>query len=216
MDMADKILWRTGQLAALLFLVLLVPLHPYPLSCVLKAIPVTALAVLVFRNLPTRPGRLLGVGLLFSVVGDVALDIDRTRYFILGLGAFLSAHVLYIAAFVHWRGWSRSRLLPVAAVAVYAAVLAFLLRDIPADKWVPVMLYLGTISAMVMAAIGIRPVSPLIVTGASVFMMSDTIIAVNKFMHPLPHSTLFNIGLYFLAQFLIVKGVLGQRGRRVT
>lgn len=46
--------------------------------------------------------------------------------------------------------------------------------------------------------------------GAMIFVFSDTVIAVNKFLRPIPHSTVFNIGLYFIAQFLIVIGLISR------
>jgi uncharacterized membrane protein YhhN len=210
----DAMLWRIGQMAAVLFLALLVPFHPYPGSFLLKAMPAGVLAAIVFRNKRSPSGILLGIGLLLSLAGDVALDLDRTRYFITGLCAFLTAHLFYIAAFTHWFGWSWSRFPGVIAVAFYAGVLAVLFQGIPGDKYIPVMLYLGAISLMVMAAICVRPLVPLIVAGTAVFMISDTIIAINKFMHPIPYSTFFNIGLYFVAQFMIVRGFLQYRSLR--
>jgi uncharacterized membrane protein YhhN len=210
MDATDKMLWRAGQGAAAIFLVLLVPFHPYPGSCVLKAFPMAALAMMVFRNARSRPGILLGLGLLLSDVGDVALDLDRTQNFIIGLGAFLAAHILYISAFLHSFDGScaRARWPAVTAVVLYAAVLGVLLFEIPGDKFLPVMIYLATITGMVVSTICMRPFVPLICIGAVLFMVSDTVLAINKFMHPLPHSTLFNIGIYFVAQFLMVKGFL--------
>jgi uncharacterized membrane protein YhhN len=203
---ADLVLWRVGQIAALTFLALLIPLHPYPGSFLIKAVPVAALAVIVLRNVRHRAGYLLLAGLLLSVVGDVALDLDRERFFLVGLAAFLVAHVLYIAAFAHGFALAARRLPFAALVVCYAAVLAVLLRHVPCDKLVPVMAYLTAISAMVISAICIRRISPLLVVGAAVFMLSDTVIAINKFMYPIPHSTIYNIGLYFVAQFLIVRG----------
>lgn len=206
----DAWLWRVAIVAAVIFVALIAPLHPYPGSFVLKAVPMTALTLLVLRNDRTRPGLLLAGGLVLSGVGDVALDLDRERFFIVGLAAFLVAHLLYIAAFAHWRGWSRGRLPGALATLAYAAAVGWLLRDIPADKLVPVMAYLATITGMVICAIGVGPLNRLLIAGAVLFMFSDTIIAVNKFLRPLPHSTVFNIGLYFVAQLLIVRGALAR------
>jgi uncharacterized membrane protein YhhN len=210
MDATDKMLWRAGQGAAAIFLVLLVPFHPYPGSSVLKVIPMAALALMVFRNARSRPGILLGLGLLLSDVGDVALDLDRTQNFIIGLGAFLAAHLLYISAFLHSfdGACARARWPAAAAVVLYAAVLGVLIRGVPADKLAPVMVYLATITGMVISTICMQPFVPLICIGAALFMVSDTILAINKFVYPFPYSTLFNIGIYFAAQFLMVKGFL--------
>ena len=60
-------------------------------------------AVLTARRQPkgserARYGRLICVGLLCSLAGDVLLMLPRDR-FVAGLGAFLLAHVCYIGAF---------------------------------------------------------------------------------------------------------------------
>lgn len=205
---ADLVLWRVGQVAALVFLALLIPLHPYPGSFLIKAVPVSALALIALRNLRHRAGYLLFAGLVLSMVGDVALDLDRERFFLVGLASFLAAHLLYVASFLHGFAVSLRRLPFVGLVVCYAVVLGVLLGNAPCDELAPIIAYLTAISAMVISAICIRRISPKLVAGAVVFMLSDTVIAVTKFMHPIPHSTIYNIGLYFVAQFLIVRGYI--------
>ncbi|MCP4677195.1 MAG: lysoplasmalogenase [Deltaproteobacteria bacterium] len=204
----DLIILRVGQLSALLFLILLIPLHPYPGSFVIKAIPAIALAIVVFRNLKTLPGYLLLAGLLLSAAGDVILDLDRVRFFVGGLGAFLVAHCLFTASFFQHFRFSRARLPFALIVVVYSLAMGSLLQDIPVDKYLPVMIYIAAISIMVVASIFVTPFSPWLVLGTVLFLMSDTIIAINKFIHPIPYSTIYNIGMYFLALFVIVHGFL--------
>ena len=208
MNKTDLIVWRVGQLAALAFMALLIPLHPYPGSFLIKALPVTALAVVVLRNVRTRQGYMLFAGLLLSVVGDVALDLERERYFIIGLGSFLVAHLLYISSFLHSFSFSRARLPFILLILAYGLVIGWFLRDIPGGEFVPVMVYLGAVTVMVISAVCVGPVTPWLIAGAVVFMLSDTVIAINKFMHPIPHSMFYNIGSYFIAQFLLVAGFL--------
>jgi uncharacterized membrane protein YhhN len=209
----DLIIWRIAQVAALLFIASIIPFHPYPGSFVLKAIPTLALGWLVLGNVKSRPGYLLVAGLVLSTVGDIALDLDRNRFFIIGLGAFLLAHLLYISAMMHNFGLSRSKIPGIVAVAAFGITLGFFLRDIPADKFIPVMCYLGAITIMVMTSICVSPTSVLLILGAAIFMLSDTVIAINKFLHPIPHSTVFNIGLYFVAQLTLVKGFIKLHSR---
>jgi uncharacterized membrane protein YhhN len=203
--------------STVLFLSLLVPFHPYPGSFALKALPALSLALLVLRNVAGAQGKLLFGGLLLSAAGDVILDIDRTGLFVPGLAAFLLAHVLYIAAFLRERAFSPARIAPLVLLAIYAGVLAWLLRDVPGDKIVPVMAYLVVITAMAMSSLLMRRGHPLIIVGALVFVASDTIIAINRFLAPIPNSMLYNIGVYFCAQYLIVAGFLvSQRGASRT
>ncbi len=208
MRKSDLIILRAGQLSALLFLILLIPLHPYPGSFVIKAVPAIALAIVVFRNIKTRTGYLLFAGLLISSVGDVILDLDRSRFFVGGLGAFLLAHCLFTASFLQHFRFSTARLPFALIVVIYSLALGSLLQDIPGDKYLPVMIYLAAISVMVISSVFVTPFSKWLVLGTILFLGSDTIIAVNKFMNPIPYSTVYNIGMYFLALFVIVHGVL--------
>jgi uncharacterized membrane protein YhhN len=44
--------------------------------------------------------------------------------------------------------------------------------------------------------------------GAVLFMISDSLLAINKFMNPLPQASLFIMLTYIAAQYLIVEGIL--------
>jgi uncharacterized membrane protein YhhN len=204
----NPVLHGSFFVAAAVFLALLVPFHPFPGSFVVKAVPGLSLALLVLLNVKRAQGKLLFVGLLLSVAGDVLLDIDREKMFIPGLAAFLTAHLLYAAAFLTEFRFTPGRLVPLALLAIYSIGLGWLLRDIPEGKLIPVMAYLAVITVMAMCTFLMRRRHPLIMIGALVFMASDTILAINKFLMPIPHSTLYNIGIYFVAQYLIVLGFL--------
>jgi alkenylglycerophosphocholine/alkenylglycerophosphoethanolamine hydrolase len=202
----DKMLYAVFALGALGFLVLLPTLHPYPGSAVLKLAPILALAGLLLRKVSGLQGKLMVAGMLLSGCGDVILDIDRVGLFIPGLVAFLLAHLCYIAAFATELRFTARRAVPLTLLLVYALVVGWFLKDIPGDKLAPVMAYLVVITAMAMSAFLLRRPHPLIAIGAVAFMISDTIIAVNKFLVPIPESTLINISIYYAAQCMIVSG----------
>src|SRR5512143_3607936 len=66
--------------------------------------PLTTILILAIALLPgtfiTDPyARLIGLGLLFSLAGDIWLVLPADR-FLYGLVSFLLAHLCYIAAFV--------------------------------------------------------------------------------------------------------------------
>jgi uncharacterized membrane protein YhhN len=48
--------------------------------------------------------------------------------------------------------------------------------------------------------------------GALLFMLSDCLIAINKFMMPIGHAELCIMSTYMAGQFLIVRGLLEHRG----
>ena len=151
---------------------------------------------------------LLGA-LLFSLSGDVWLMLAGD-YFIAGLASFLVAHVFYIALFHQGQRWfpNRKALLGVLGFgAVMLGVLWSSLGD-PMLKGA-VTAYVSVISLMAAQALGRAgslgtAAARHVALGACVFMVSDTLIAVNKFLMPLPLSSLWILVTYYAAQMLIV------------
>ena len=151
---------------------------------------------------------LLGA-LVFSLVGDVFLMLPG-NYFIPGLASFLVAHVFYIALFRQGQGWFPSKRALVGVLAVGAAMYSIVwggLHD-PVLK-VAVAAYVGVISLMAAQAIGRTTMtgdaaSRWVAMGACVFMVSDSLIAINKFVTPVALSSLWILATYYAAQILIV------------
>ncbi len=210
LGLPDKVLYGLFFAFALAFLGSLPSLHPYPGSFVVKVIPILSLAALLWRHVPGVQGKLLFAGMLLSGAGDIILDVDRVGLFIPGLVAFLLAHLCYIAAFAVELRFEPVRLLPLAGLLAYALVIGWFLKDIPGDKLVPVMAYLVIITLMAMGSFLLREPSWLVSIGAIAFMVSDTIIAVNKFLQPIPQSTLINVSIYYVAQCMIVTGFVAR------
>jgi uncharacterized membrane protein YhhN len=182
--------------------------HDFFLSVVLKVIPALTLSYLSFRYITGVTGKLLAIGLLFSAGGDAVLDIDRTHLFLIGLVLFLTAHIFYIITFFRLSHFSRKRIIPKVLVLTAAIILAFLLQDINHRMFLPVMIYLVIITVMTFLSLSLEPFNRVVAIGAVLFMVSDTVIAVNKFLHPIPSSTVFNISLYYIAQFHIILGFI--------
>jgi uncharacterized membrane protein YhhN len=151
---------------------------------------------------------LLGA-LVFSLGGDVFLMLPG-NYFIPGLGSFLVAHVFYIALFRQGQGWFPSKRALVAVLAVGALMYGIVwggLND-PVLK-IAVAAYVVVISLMASQAIGRATVlsdAPAwrVALGACIFMVSDSLIAINKFVAPVELSSLWILATYYLAQVLIM------------
>lgn len=208
----DTILWILYAVTAIAFILTIIPFHPYPGSFLLKAMPVTILFILVLRNYAQKGRYALMAGLIFSVAGDIILDIDRNRLFIAGLVSFLLAHVFYILAMKPFISWFPSRWPVLAGLAVFAGIIFTFLADLPAGRLIPVTLYLVVICSMSAVALMLKDKYIVVFAGSVLFVISDTIIAVNKFIHEIPHSTVYNISIYFIAQGVIVAGMI-QRSR---
>lgn len=157
-------------------------------------------------------------GLVLSLVGDVALLWPKEG-FLPGLIAFLLAHLAYIVAF---RGRARfaARWRPFAAYALIAAlVLAVLWPGVPAALRVPVLLYVVCLASMAAQAAVVWLVlrgtagERLAWSGAiggALFLLSDALLAANKFGTPLPAASLLVLGSYWAAQWCIA-GSLRER-----
>lgn len=157
--------------------------------------------------------------LVFSWGGDVFLMFPD--YFLPGLISFLIAHVFYIFAFtenVHRASERRSTvnilLLALPFLFFSSVLFSFLISDL-GEMMMPVGVYTSVITVMGISA-AIRPQNVgkqsyvMVLAGAVIFMLSDSTIALNKFMYngELPYARIVIMVTYLLAQYLIVEGCL--------
>jgi uncharacterized membrane protein YhhN len=150
-----------------------------------------------------------------SWVGDVLLLYPSM--FLPGLVAFLAAHVCYIVLLSRDAPWLHSR--RALAVFMSIAALVFVLLDqhgLPADLRVPVAAYVLVIATMAAQAWGRAKHlgtagSRWLAWGSVLFMLSDTLLAVDKFVSPMPVAGLWVLTTYYLAQGFIVQGRLSSQ-----
>lgn len=158
-----------------------------------------------------RAHGLLIAALVASLAGDVALMFDRG--FLPGLVAFLVAHLVYLALFARGVGWLPDRIALAAAATFGIVMLAVLWRSLPAGLHAPVTVYVLAISMMGAQALGRAracgdTASAMVAAGAVLFIASDTLLALNRFMTPLPVAPLLVLSTYFIAQLLIARFAL--------
>ncbi|APY09283.1 lysoplasmalogenase [Winogradskyella sp. J14-2] len=156
---------------------------------------------------------LLALG--FSVLGDILLMfVDQSpHFFTIGLVAFLLAHVMYILVFLKHRNNQKPIIGFVILLLAYASGLFYLLKDGLGEMLIPVIVYMVVILSMATTAFmrkgKVNNLSyNLVFVGAIFFMISDSILALNKFYEPLPFSNISIMLIYALAQFFIVIGIL--------
>jgi uncharacterized membrane protein YhhN len=157
---------------------------------------------------------LLMVSLAFSVVGDAWLMFSG--FFIQGLASFLIAHLFYIALFKQGVGWFPSKPLFATCLAYAAAMYAYLLPNLSTGLQIPVAVYVFVIALMGAQAIGrafeLKTSScKWVAIGSLFFMASDSLLAINKFVSPIPLSPLWILGTYFAAQLIIARHALGSK-----
>jgi uncharacterized membrane protein YhhN len=176
-------------------------------GCAVGALALLALQMRALR----RDASLLAAALALSSLGDILLDIDP-RFFPAGLAAFLLAHLTYIVLFVRNRarpfhpGLARS-FAALAVVAASAALSAWIVPSV-GGLAVPVILYICAVTAMVSTAILTQRESSWVPSGALLFLLSDSLLAINKFKNPVPLHAYLVWGTYYLAQCGIATGFL--------
>jgi alkylglycerol monooxygenase len=150
----------------------------------------------------------------FSIAADAWLMFPG--FFIQGLASFLIAHLFYIALFKQGVRWFPSKPVLAACLTYGAAMYAYLLPHLGAGLQIPVAAYVFIIALMGAQAIG-RAVqlkttsSKWVAAGSLLFMASDSLLAINKFVLPIPLSPLWILGTYFSAQLLIAKNTLSVK-----
>lgn len=163
----------------------------------------------------------IGAALICSWIGDVLLLFPNL--FLYGLGAFLLAHLCYIFAFkiAQKNPFSIGQVnfirlffynLP---IYIIAAIAYFLIQPGLGTLKIPVIIYLIVIVLMVTVARerfgNTNPVSFWqVFIGGFLFMVSDGILALNKFFQPFPEAGVMVMGTYILAQLLIVRGIMAH------
>lgn len=157
--------------------------------------------------------------LVFSWFGDIALLLDKIHknLFVCGLLAFLAAHIFYIFYFRQIRRFNKPRksLKPLVlfAVLIYTTILYASLFSFLGNLKIPVFVYSAVISLMLLASFHAfdqkrQNFGKLCVFGTVLFTVSDSILAVNRFVSPIPLASVLIMTTYAAAQLLITEGSL--------
>lgn len=154
------------------------------------------------------------MALLFSLLGDVLLMFDEhsSTNFILGLLAFLVAHIMYILVFLKHRNPSKNANGFGIILLIYALVLFYFLKNGLGEMLMPVLVYMTVILTMSITAFlrkgKVTKISyHFVFLGAVLFMISDSILALDKFHAAIPFSSILIMLTYAMAQYFIVLGI---------
>lgn len=173
---------------------------------------VLILALALAAPEPVSPGypTLVCAGLLFSLAGDVFLMLPRDR-FVVGLASFLAAHLFYIAAFAP-RPPGFAAPLVLAVLLVYGAMLMRALWPRLGSLRTPVAVYAAALLVMAWQAaerwtvLGTTP-ALLATVGAGLFVVSDSVLAWERFVRRYRYGQRVVLSTYFAAQWLIALSV---------
>lgn len=166
-------------------------------------------------DIQERRRNLIFAAIIFAWWGDIFLLFEE--FFLPGLISFLTAHLFYLTFFLLVRPKTKldwKDLLFSAFVVVYAATLVWLnnigLAGTPELK-TPVFVYAAVITLMLLSAViafGVNgtPAGMLCVSGAALFVVSDSLLALNMFYTPFMGAGILIMLTYGCAQWLIVEG----------
>jgi uncharacterized membrane protein YhhN len=164
----------------------------------------------------------LMIALIACWLGDVALMFVglKPSWFMTGLVLFLAGHVLYIITYRQHRSEADDHALltvqrirfALPVVLAGTGLVVVLLPVLGGGLQFPVIIYALAIVVMVMSAIfrfgrTNNKSYWLVLTGAVLFMVSDSILAINKFLGAIEMGGVLIMLTYIAAQFLIVEGL---------
>lgn len=156
-------------------------------------------------------GRALLVALALGWVGDIALLWRGPSAFLVGLGAFLLGHGAYVVASAP--RWFH----PIPFVLAALLVAPFAVRSLPRIRrgalatggprlGSATLLYGAALAAMALAVAATG--RPLALLGGFLFVLSDTVLGLDRFDAPRARAPLAILPSYHLAQFFLVLGLL--------
>lgn len=196
------------------------PATPW-LHWLFKPLTTLVIAWTVWRAEATLPRyrRWLLAGLLLSTVGDVFLMLPVDA-FVPGLASFLLAHLAYLLALRQRAPWF--------AVAwpflVYALVASFVLGQLwpglPAPLRAPVIVYVAVLAAMAAQALAVwwrhrDGASASAAWGGACFVLSDALLAWDRFVAPFAAAAAAVLASYWLAQWGLARSLpRGPSGAR--
>ncbi|MFY0517486.1 lysoplasmalogenase [Lysinibacillus sp. UGB7] len=178
------------------------------LKLIFKVIPMILIIILAATQKVPHIKKyqiLIITGLIFCMIGDYTL-----RWFLFGLTSFLIGHIFYIFAFAGTNErkvpiWARIFLLVYGgSMAVWIAGTVFKSGEVVLS--IAVLAYISVI--LMMGWTSIRTGSTFATIGALLFIASDSYLAINKFVIPLPFSHEVIMLTYYSAQLLIALSIL--------
>ncbi len=225
-----------GQLSLLFLVLLMMDMYSettlnYAIMWTVKPflMPILLLLFLLNANNVLRLERIcVVIALSFSCLGDILLMQHRNDLFIFGLTSFLIVHISYVISFfvrLHHGRDSLKRRLTISAMIIiaipflaYITLMLYIFHPIlNADTeetkglFVPVAIYTCVIVGMAYLSYLRDRKTPgfwCVFVGVIFFVLSDTILAFNKFVVPLPTPGLFIMFTYGIGQYLITIGTI--------
>jgi uncharacterized membrane protein YhhN len=204
-------------------------IEPYPFTWLIKILPIlvlvyiTSLEVIVKSTLPKLANNqisnpngktvtMLLTALLFSACGDILLALQGEHFFIFGLASFLIAHVFFIVSFLPVVKIKQNLIyIPIYLIIGFAVF--FLMAGNLNALFIPVLIYMLVLLTMAFGTLLSGKSNKWLVIGGICFLVSDSLIGINKFYINIPYSHLWVMITYYTAQYCLVNGLIAASER---
>ena len=173
--------------------------------------------VMLYLSAAEKPNLWFVLGLFFSFLGDVFLLFTTENFFMFGLGAFLLAHIMYIKITAGFLKKQSVTIMVSSAIpfVLLTAALLYLIKGNLGEMTIPVVIY-----AIVIATFGSvaflnyrnekSTANLWLFLGAVLFIISDSMIAINRFYEAKEMYGLLIMLTYIIAQYLICKSMIAK------
>jgi uncharacterized membrane protein YhhN len=173
--------------------------------------PLLAVCYILFAKAVSA---LVVAAIFFGFAGDFFLLLTTRRWaFPAGIAAFAAGHVCYIASFLFAMQNGAPTVVWVPLAVLYAALLMrYLWKKIPKKLKPACVAYVLIIGSMASCAIafalaGAYRFSFLAGIGGLLFVVSDSMLSIDAFHHPIRHRSILVMSTYIAAQSFIVSSL---------
>jgi uncharacterized membrane protein YhhN len=177
-------------------------------------IMLSLMAAYYFSVTKINPWYLLAMA--FSFLGDVLL-MDKNNLFLAGIAAFLGTQLIYIFIIKKRlkKGRAKDLLISIVPFLIFYSLLISVLQKNLGTFMIPVMVYGMAISIFGMAALLLYlqnkdSITRMLLMGAILFIISDSMIALQKFHAARTWYPVVIMATYVMAQFLIFRFMIAS------
>jgi alkenylglycerophosphocholine/alkenylglycerophosphoethanolamine hydrolase len=219
LSQTDRRIFYVSLFFGLLYWGIILVSWALPVNWLIKWLAIIPLALLLWRNRRlNRSVTLAAVGLFIHSIGDIVITIDGELFFLLAIVAFLIGHLFYLAAFWPYkRPFSTiptSQKAGIMGIVLFALIVSvFLVPSLDGAMKTAVPIYILVITVMAVVSWLGDFQSWWIRIGVVSYMVSDSVLAYNAFVAPVPFEGFITWPTYYFAQLLIAVGFLWEQER---
>jgi alkenylglycerophosphocholine hydrolase len=186
-------------------------IEPYAFSWLVKILPMLLLIGFAVKSASNASEKIFLSGLIFSALGDFFLDYDRLNWFIFGLGSFLFAHIFYMLSLKPLaRNIAKKHIKIIAMYCIYGAAMFSLIASGLGELFIPVLVYMSVLLLMAITTLISEKSNNWLIIGGLSFVLSDSMLGINKFYAPIPYASVFIMISYYFAQYALVNGMFAH------